>query len=193
MVGSVGSRRPCVAVFGGSFNPPHVAHQMACLYALETHPLDQLLVVPCFRHPFEKQLAPYPDRLAMCRLAMRPLGERVMVSEIEREIGGDVSRTVITLEALAAKYPGVDFRLVVGSDLIAEKDKWWRWPDIERLAPLLVIGRKGYPEKTWPGPQVELPEISSTEIRSRVAAGQPISSLVPRSVEVFIAEKKLYR
>ena len=66
-----------VALFGGSFNPPHVAHQLAALYVLETAPVDELWFVPAFEHAFGKPLAPFDDRLAMCELAAAALGPRV--------------------------------------------------------------------------------------------------------------------
>ncbi|HKA89152.1 MAG TPA: nicotinate-nicotinamide nucleotide adenylyltransferase, partial [Haliangiales bacterium] len=115
------------AVFGGSFNPPHVAHQMACLYVLETEPVDAVMVVPTFRHPFDKHLCPYEHRLEMARLAMAPLGPRVVVSDIERGLGGEASLTLHTLEALAAAHPGIGLRLVIGSDILREREKWYRW------------------------------------------------------------------
>ncbi len=58
-----------VAVFGGSFNPPHVAHQFVALYVLETAGVDELWLVPCAKHTFEKLLAPFSHRLRMCELA----------------------------------------------------------------------------------------------------------------------------
>jgi nicotinate-nucleotide adenylyltransferase len=179
-----------IAVFGGSFNPPHVAHQLAALYVLETQPVDELLVVPTWRHAFDKALAPFADRLEMCRLAMVPLGPRVQVSSIEEELGGQSSRTIVTLEALAARRPDATFRLIIGADILPEREKWWRWSDIERLAPPIVIGRAGHPggEET-----IELPPVSSTEIRARLADGRPVSALVPRAVLSYVTGRGLYR
>ncbi len=178
-----------VAVFGGSFNPPHVAHQLAALYVLETQPVDELLVIPTWRHAFDKALAPFADRMEMCRRAMAPLGPRVQISAIEEELGGEASRTIVTLEALSARRPEATFRLVIGADLLREREKWWRWPDIERLAPPIVIGRAGYPGGD---DAVELAAVSSTEIRARLAAGRSVSALVPRSVLAYVTEKGLY-
>src|SRR5437867_3521350 len=135
---------PTLALFGGSFNPPHVAHQMAVLWALETEDVAEVWVVPTFRHPFEKELAPYDDRLEMCRLAMAPLGARVVVSDLERELGGETSRTLVTLEALKARRPDASLRLVIGADIWPEREKWWKWAEVERLAPPLVVRRAGF-------------------------------------------------
>ena len=183
-----------VAIFGGSFNPPHVAHQLAALVVLETEPVSALWMVPTWRHAFGKSLAPFDDRLAMCRLAARALGPRVQVSDIERELGQAgaaprPSRTHDTLEALRARHPDLGFRLVVGQDILAERDAWHRWDDICRLAPLIVLGRAGTPGA---GP-LALPGISSTEIRARVGRGESALPLVPRTVMDYIAQRGLYR
>jgi len=181
-----------VAVFGGSFNPPHVAHQLVCLYVLEAYAVEPLVVVPTFRHPFDKDLAPFADRLEMCRRAMAPLGDRVQVSEIEAELGGETSRTLVTLEALKERLGDVRLRLVIGADILPEREKWWRWTDIERLAPPIVVARQGYPRPATT-PAVELPGVSSTDIRGRIARGESVAGLVPRSVAFYMAEKGLYQ
>src|SRR5690349_21013260 len=103
-----------VGLYGGSFDPPHLGHQMAMLYALATARIEQLLMVPCFRHPFEKRLSDYEHRLAMCRLAAEPFGPRVEVSEVERRLGGE-SWTLRTVKALRAERPGDTLVLVIGA------------------------------------------------------------------------------
>jgi nicotinate-nucleotide adenylyltransferase len=178
-----------LAVFGGSFNPPHIAHQMVALYVLETQPVDAILVVPTFRHPFDKQLAPYEHRMEMARLAMAPFGARAIVSDLERSLGGEASLTVRTLEALVAAYPGAALRLVIGSDILRERDKWYRWDDIERIAPPIVVARAGFPVADNP---VEVPAISSTDVRARIARGEPAVPLVPRAVSAYIQAHGLY-
>jgi nicotinate-nucleotide adenylyltransferase len=177
-----------LAIFGGSFNPPHVAHQLACLWVLETQPVDALLVVPTFRHPFEKALAPFADRVEMCRLMAAPLGGRVEVSTIEAELGGESSRSLYMLEALAARRPGARLRLVIGADILAETPKWHRWADVAALAPPIVLGRAGFP-----GGELALADVSSTEVRARLASGRPIDGLVPTSVRTYLEAKGLYR
>src|SRR5262249_21197575 len=112
-----------LAIFGGSFNPPHVAHQMACLYVLETQPVDHLICMPAFLHPFDKALAPFGDRVEMCRLLVAPLGERASVSTLEEEL--DDGRTLVLVEALRAREPEATLRLVIGADILRERDKWW--------------------------------------------------------------------
>jgi nicotinate-nucleotide adenylyltransferase len=187
-----------VAIFGGSFNPPHVAHQMVALFVLETAPVDELWFVPTWKHPFAKSLADYEHRIAMCELVAGALGPRAKVSRIEEEVAGSPgfvsSRTLDTLEALASKDPGQQLRLVVGADILGETDKWHRWDDVVRLAPLIVIGRGGY--EVPPGAYVaglDMPEVSSTEVRTRLARGESALPLVPRSVMGYISQHGLYR
>jgi nicotinate-nucleotide adenylyltransferase len=182
--------RKTIAVFGGSFNPPHVAHQMVCLYVLETQPVDEVILVPTFRHPFEKQLAPFPDRVEMCRRLALPFGGRATVSTIEEDLGGEASLTLVTLQALAERLTGCRLRLVIGADILREREKWYRWPEIEELAPPIVVGRPGHPA---PDGAPELADVSSTDVRQRLAAGQPVAHLVPRGVLAYIVEKGLYR
>jgi nicotinate-nucleotide adenylyltransferase len=178
-----------VALYGGSFNPPHVAHQMAALLVLETQEVDQLWVVPTFRHPFSKDLQPFEHRLAMCELAFAPIGPRARVSRIEEELNRPASRTLDTIEALRERHPGFGFRLVVGADILGETDKWHRWSDIERLAPPIVVGRSGYSSPH----ELELPAVSSTEVRQRLSRGQNAIPLVPRAVMNYIAKHGLYQ
>jgi nicotinate-nucleotide adenylyltransferase len=187
-----------VAIFGGSFNPPHVAHQMVALFVVETMPVDELWFAPTWKHPFAKQLADYEDRIAMCERVAAALGPRVAVSRIEEEVarqpGFVSSRTLHTIEALIARHPGTQFRLVVGADILGETDKWHRWDELVRLAPPIVIGRAGHPappEALVTG--LEMPEVSSTEVRARLGRGESALPLVPRSVMGYIAERRLYQ
>ncbi|HLU65748.1 MAG TPA: nicotinate (nicotinamide) nucleotide adenylyltransferase [Kofleriaceae bacterium] len=185
-----------VALFGGSFNPPHLAHQMVCLVVLETEPVDQVWMIPTHRHAFGKELAPYDDRVEMCRRAAAVFGGRVAVSTIEGELGrgGAESRTLHTVEALRARHPDTGFRLVVGEDILAEKDSWYRWDDLVALAPLIVVGRHSENRaQEAAGERIALPAISSTEVRARLGRGESALPLVPRAVMDYIAGRGLYR
>ena len=179
-----------VALFGGSFNPPHLGHQMAILFVLETEPVDQLWMIPTYRHPFGKQLAPFADRLEMCRRAARGFGERVLVSEVERELGQESSRTYDTVVELRRRHPGISLRLVIGEDILAERHAWHRWDDLVALAPPIVL-RRSLGAGARAG-LVELPSISSTEVRNALAAGHSAVPLVPAAVMDYIAQRGLY-
>lgn len=181
-----------VAVFGGSFNPPHVGHVLAVAYVLAVHEVDEVLVVPAFRHPFNKDLCAFEHRAAMARLAFGDLA-RVSVSEIERELGAPVSRTVDTLEALLERHSDWRLHLVIGADVLHDREKWHRFERVVELASPLVLGRAGvsHPE----APRAVLPEVSSSQIRSALARGDRgvVDSLVPRRVRDYIEREGLYR
>ena len=195
-----------VAVFGGSFNPPHVAHLLASVYALATASIDRVLVIPVYRHPFAKHLASFEDRLEMCR---RGLGwiPGVTVSTVERELGGE-SLTLRTVEHLSEAHPGYALRLLIGSDVLADLPKWHRFDRIAEIAPPLVLGRSGVLDIGHEGdppllvgnmpvpraPLPVLPQVSSTEIREAIAAGDidAVRARVPEAVLDYIEERGLY-
>jgi nicotinate-nucleotide adenylyltransferase len=179
-----------VAIFGGSFNPPHVGHVLATTLVLSTREVDRVLVIPAYRHPFAKSLAPYEDRVAMCSQAMGWL-PRVEISRVEEELGGE-SRTLRTIEHLQSAHPDWSMRLVMGADTFAESPKWYRFDLVQKIAPPIVLGRGGVEA---PGGEVPLlPAISSTDVRARVEAGawEALAELVPRSVLSHIRERGLY-
>ncbi|HTE56163.1 MAG TPA: nicotinate-nicotinamide nucleotide adenylyltransferase [Kofleriaceae bacterium] len=186
-----------IALFGGSFNPPHMAHQMAMLVVLETEPVDQLWMIPTHRHAFGKALVAFDDRLEMCRRAAAPFGARVVVSEVERELAQAQSRSYDTVVELGRRHPGASFRLVIGEDILAERDAWHRWDDLVALAPPIVLGRAGASAPAGApreaATRIALPAVSSTDVRARLARGESAVPLVPRAVMDYIAERGLYR
>lgn len=181
-----------LGVYGGSFDPPHVAHVMAGVYALSVGRFDRLLVVPVFQHAFAKELAPFEHRVRMCELAFQGLS-RVAVSRIEAELPVP-SRTLQTVRALCEKHQGEELRLVVGTDVLAEAHKWHAFDAIERQAPLFVVGRMG----EEPTEVAALPAISSTRVRSLLAGPQhpewleELRRLVPGDVLDYAIAHRLY-
>jgi nicotinate-nucleotide adenylyltransferase len=179
-----------VAVYGGSFNPPHVAHVLACALVLAVEDIERVLVVPTFVHPFAKPLAAYEERIAMCALAFSGM-PGVEVSRVEQELGGE-SRTLYTLEHLAATHAHWHLRLVVGADILHEAPRWFGFDQITRLAPLIVLGRAGIEA---PGAGLPLlPEVSSTRVRESIARRDwtAAARVVPRAVLSHIQERGLY-
>lgn len=184
------SGRRVVALFGGSFNPPHVGHVLAAVYVLATFPVDEVRVVPVYRHAFAKDLAPFDERFELCERAFGWL-PRVTLSPVERELGGD-SLTLRTLEHLTGREPHCDFRLIVGSDVLADLPKWHRFDRVEALAPLLVLGRVGYPDAR--APAAVLPEVSSTAIREAFRRDDraALGAWLPRAVLEQALARRLY-
>ena len=174
-----------IALFGGSFNPPHAGHVAVAKHLIDSGSFDEVWVLPTFRHPFDKNLTPFEDRLALCRLAFGELPQ-VRVSEAEREAQSPKGFTVDLLRHLKKKFPKHRFFLVMGSDLKREADQWKDFDQIEKLATLHPIPRKGYEDSPFP-------EVSSTELRTALAGKRDVSALIPRKVFEEIRRRGLYR
>lgn len=177
-----------VAVFGGSFNPPHVAHVLTVGYVLSCFDVERVLVVPVFDHAFDKALAPFEERVRMCELALGWI-PGTEISRVESQIERP-SYTLFTLQRLKKDHPDWELRLVVGSDVLFESHKWHAFDEVKKLAPLLVLGRVGFPHPHAPSPV--LPEVSSTAIRAGLASGSDVSHLVPRRVLEYVRARGLY-
>jgi nicotinate-nucleotide adenylyltransferase len=186
-----------IALFGGSFNPPHVAHALVALYVLETAPVDELWFVPTWEHPFGKPMVTYDDRVAMCGLVATAVGPRARASRAEEDAAREhqrESRTLFLLEHLADAHPNAQFRLVIGADILHETAAWHRWDEVARRAPPIVIGRGGIaPPDGAHVSELTMPQVSSTEVRRRLAAGEDAAGLVTGAVLGYIARRGLYR
>lgn len=183
-----------VALFGGSFNPPHVGHVMVASWLLATGRCEEVWLVPASQHAFGKELAAFDARVEMLRASFRDLA-RVTICEIEAERAGP-SYTIDTVVALRAKHPDVSFRIVVGTDAFADRPKWREWQRLENLAPPIVVRRAGVagaeddPDPAHPTPL--FPEVSSTRIRAILAGGGDASGLVPAGALEVIRRRALY-
>ena len=182
-----------VALYGGSFNQPHVGHVLAAAYLTSVAGFERVLVVPVFEHAFDKQLAPFEQRVALCRMAFSRLAD-VEVSSIERELAAP-SYTVTTIRALLAQHPDWRMRVVVGADVLPEIERWHAADELQRLAPLYILGRRGVAGHD--APTALLPEVSSSEIRawcSRASNNDPeLARLLPATVLESIRAWGLYR
>lgn len=177
-----------VAVYGGSFNPPHVSHAMVCAWLRWTARVDQVLLVPVFRHAFEgqhgKALAPFDLRLRWCRAFAEDVGGGVEVSEIEAHLPVP-SFTIETLRWLASSRPEDQLRLVVGADVLPQLPRWRDWDSIAAHFSPIIVGRAGYPS---PPDSVAFPDISSTEIRARLLAGASVDHLLTGRVAALLRD-----
>ena len=179
-------------IYGGSFNPPHMGHQLACLYGLEALGAEALWVVPVYQHPFGKELLDFEHRVKMCELMTEPLGKRASVNTIEKELQSPV-RTFELFRALKQKHPEKPFAMLMGSDLLAERERWHRYQDLRDLVKIVVVGRRGFEA----GPsedvlEVELPEVSSRDVRERLGLGNSVQGLVPATIQDYILRSALY-
>lgn len=183
-----------VGILGGSFNPPHIGHLLLAAAVYASEEIDHLWVLPCADHAFGKVLAPFSDRVRMCHLAFRHLAGGAAVLDLENRLPrppGSPSYTVDTLRALHALRPGIKPRWIAGSDIVADLPRWKDPDEVARLCTMIFVPRKGHPPAGTL--QVELPEVSSTEVRDRLADGRSVAGLVDREVIAFIERRELYR
>ena len=196
-----------IALLGGSFNPPHIGHLLNACYVLGAHRVDAVWLMPVFRHAFDKRLAPFDARVAMCERAIAPFGDRLAVTRLEAEAPPGCF-TVDLLEWLLPRHPDDQFSLVIGSDILRERHKWKSFDRIERMVDIIVVPRAGYPmEKNDLGEATRqksnacapttdqslfLPEVSSSQIRDLIARGQNPGSLLPKGVYEYIMENSIY-
>lgn len=178
-----------VALLGGSFNPPHVGHLLASQYVFATHAVDQVWLMPTFRHPFGKALAPFEHRVRMCELLCADAREWFKVSQVEKDVEGE-GRTVEVLEHLRKTSPDHRFTLVIGSDIVPDLPKWKDPERLRELAKMLVLYRAGYPTEGAVGPP--LAEVSSSQVRDLLARGVSPWELVPRRVLEYARARRLY-
>ena len=200
-----------IIVYGGSFDPPHVGHVKLPALALEAVGADAVVYVPTGRQPLKVQgtHASATHRLAMLKLALQSADHAII---LDREIDRDPdvpSYTVDTLEALRDRLgSAVTMRLLVGSDQLRLFNQWRRWQRIIELAEPLVMVRSpdtcasllaSLPEHfcaaDWRTRLVDLPtvDVSSSQVRQRLAQGRSIDGLVAPRVGQYILEHGLYR
>jgi nicotinate-nucleotide adenylyltransferase len=159
------SRR--VAIFGGSFDPPHIGHFLVGAYLLASAGVEHLLVVPVGSHAFGKKLRPFSERLKLCQLCFEKLSQ-VTVLPLEGERNGP-SRTYDTVLELEVLYPKASFSLVIGSDLVDDVSSWYRSEELLKRVELLVLPRTGFLQGVEAVPI--LPEVSSSQVRALLLQG----------------------
>lgn len=190
-----------IGIFGGTFNPPHAGHVIVAEHVRTALRLEKVLFIPSYLSPHklesESDLAEH--RLAMTRLAIRE-NDHFDISDIEVKQKG-ISYTIQTLESLTKENPTASFSVIVGMDNYLTFHRWKEPRRILALSTLVVMNRPGFPRQMneQVGSEnvlfVDVPniDISSSEIRRRVALGASIRSLVDPEVEEYISRHSLYR
>lgn len=189
-----------IGVFGGSFNPPHIAHKIAAEYCRDELGLDLIIVVPTGNHPL-KDSADAHHRLAMTRLAFGN-DENFRVSDIEAVNAVEKNYTVDTLQKLRIETGReAVLYLLIGADNLIQLPKWKDPGKLFELAKVAVMLRPGssvsdaeekYLSKSV---TVKIPqlEISSSEIRKRIAEGRTVKYMADDAVLNYIREHNLYK
>ncbi len=195
-----------IAVFGGSFNPPHLGHFHLAKSVCESLKIDTMLIMPVKTPPHKssKEMESEDDRLNMCRLAFSGL-DGCVVSHLEMKMEGK-SYTVLTMRKLREYYPDAKIYFVMGSDMLTSFTKWYEWQEILTHCSLICVSRYGddleslnncAEEINQYGEcivlNIEAFEASSTQIRDMIENGEDTSSLLDKKVISYINEKSLYR
>ena len=193
-----------VAVFGGTFDPFHVGHLAVAEQARDGVLADEVWVVPAGVPPHRGPvMAGAADRLAMCRAAIegRP---RISALDLELSRPGP-SYTLDTMRDLAVAHPGTQLWVVLGADAARQTSGWHEAGELLGTYHFVLVNRAGeapirhaeaialgfLPELTRVV-GIDSPDISGTEIRRRVAAGEPLSGMVSPAVAAIIEQRRLY-
>ena len=190
-----------IGILGGAFDPPHVAHVAMAEAALAQFQLDALLIIPTGDAWHKaRDLSSGSHRAEMAKLAFGHL-PGVTINDMELARQGP-SYTVDTLRSLALQYPGAEFFLFIGEDQGKALGTWREIEEISRRAIICVAEREmpsplgpDVPSHDIPTQVLKLPHLphSATEVRARVAHGQPIDALVPKPVALYIQRHHLYQ
>ena len=192
-----------LGLFGGAFDPPHVAHVALARAALDQLQLDQLRIFPTGQAWHKSQPLSAPaHRLAMARIAFGDL-PRTVVDDRELKRPGP-TYTIDTLRELKAEQPQAQLFLLMGQDQAESITRWREWESVLALATLCMAARPaavalpsaapdGLAQARWRVLQMPVMPESATDVRARVAAGQGIAHLVPAGVARYIDQHSLYQ
>ena len=197
-----------IAILGGSFDPPHLGHALIAQQVKELLLVDQVWLMPCYKHTFQKELSPAAYRLEMTKF----LGEKnIIVSDFEIATKS-LGITIETLRQLSKKRTGDHLSWVIGSDQLIDFHKWEEWETLIRQSPFIIFPREvvlrslselvkkhlkldSIPQNVtlMQSEDLILTNISSTIVRKRVRDGLPVDLLVHPRVEAYIKDRGLYR
>jgi nicotinate-nucleotide adenylyltransferase len=188
-----------IGVFGGTFDPVHIGHLVAAIWAREALGLDRVFMVVA-NEPWQKsgvrRVTPAEDRLAVLSAAVTGV-EGLEPSRLEIDRGGP-SYTIDTIRELIDLHPGAALFLVVGADVAAELDSWHRGEELASLVRLVVVDRGGVDGSVdppgWKVDHLRIPalDVSSSELRQRLAARQSVDFLIPGPAILCIDRLGLY-
>lgn len=176
-----------IALFGGSFNPPHIGHQMMVFYLSTCYNFDEIWILPVFEHYFAKNkyLIDYSVRKKMAEAAFLKISNKIFIKDIEEE--NKFNKSYETLSYLTNKYKDYQFSLVLGEDNYNSRHKWYKFDEIEKMAEIIYLGRDGViSELKLP---FKFPQISSSNIRENIKEN---FLYLDKDVYDYITLNKLY-
>lgn len=180
-----------IGYYGGSFDPVHFGHLNVCYSLLELGLVKEIFIAPTVKSPLKTNFpeAPFKHRLKMLELAFSH-EPRVKILDIESQ---QPAYTIDTLHLLKEKYPQIQFRLILGSDLIETFKDWKNHQElILNFDPIVVSRNEGREHPAMHYQKIPLMEISATQIRERIKNKLKIDHLVPSKVVDYIYFHHLY-
>lgn len=185
-----------IGLLGGSFNPIHNMHVQVIKYILNKKILDEVWILPCKKHAFDKKLESEKHRVDMIKLAIKGI-KRAKICDIELRSKGK-NYTYDTVKKLKKRY-NHDFFFIVGSDILCNFNMWYKRVELMKEIQFIILKREDYPIKKIKGMRIykiindEFKDISSTEIRDLIRNKKSIKNLVPKTVERYIIKNNLYK
>lgn len=189
-----------ITIFGGSFNPPTLGHQIVLEQIFKLNliqPLDEIWLLPEYTHSFAKNqnLISPVHRLAMTKFLLQPR-VKLQTCCLDRHLSGN---TIDHITYLQTAYPQHQFSFLLGSDNLKTFDLWPQWQNLLKLIPFFVYPRAGFPFKPlYPNmtpltdPKQIISDISSTLVRHLIAKKLPFTHLLPKKVNAYIQTHQLY-
>lgn len=195
-----------IGILGGAFDPPHFGHYLIAVQTMEVMSLDKVIFVPCFSHPFQKEMLPSKHRLNMTKILVE---NKFKVSDFEIK-NNNVSYSINTLDYFSRSNPKNKYYCIIGSDQIETFTRWNNWEKIIINYSLIIFPRsteidtiKTKIKKMFKNnlskkinlienKEMAITNISSSLIRERVRYGKSISGFVPKNIEDYIKINNLY-
>lgn len=197
-----------IGIMGGTFNPIHNGHLMLAERSYQQYALDQVLVIPNKLPAYKDtdELLDARQRSEMVKLAIQPYSY-MQYSDMELRRQG-ITHTVDTLMELNRQYPDDQFYFILGADSLVHFEEWYQYREILKLAVILCAGRDGLecekldpirenllsqvPEARIAYLDTPMMDISSTDIRERIAQKEQVMNWIPKPVYQYIMENHLY-
>ena len=175
-----------IALFGGSFDPPHLGHIFAAIHARIVGSVDKVWVLPVAHHPYGKNLSPWNQRLALLNAAFHDF-PFVEIRQDEQQ--NPKGHTFSLVNSLAEQYPDTEWILVGGTDTYDDLINWYRGAELQQMVTVHAVPRRGFDNNN----PAALPQISSSDARKRCQAGESLASFLPQSVIQLIESNGWYR
>ena len=189
-----------ITLFGGSFNPPHLGHQIVITQTFELIPeIDQIWLLPDYQHAFSKNqhLASPKHRLAMTKILASTLPKvTTQTCTFDHKMPG---HSLSHLKYMQKTYPQHNFSFLIGSDNLITFHKWFKYKTLLKSTPFYIYPRADHPFKPLYANMTPLKHplqifinLSSTIIRNRLKKGLSVNHLISRKIAKYLSTHQLY-